>query len=237
MATEAHAARGRPAAGRGGRPRAAARDRRGPRPRGPAWRPRPGWPGPTARSSPGCRGRRRRPDHDLRDRPRRDGPGPRHRGLLDLRAPPGAVPRGGPRRLHPRQGRPGHRAVQAGPAGRRVRPAPAGAGAAHHPGRRRARAPTSAPGASSSSSSASTCACRCAASASPGSRTITSAVRGQLRDPATRAEAMACCWVASGERTRTRAPHHARKLPGILTASQGAAAARPSPTSSAWSTC
>ena len=36
----------------------------------------------------------------------------------------------------------------------------------------------------------STCACRCAASASPARSTITSAVRGQLRDAATRAEAM-----------------------------------------------
>ena len=71
-----------------------------------------------------------------------------------------------------------------------LRPAPAGAGAADHPGRRRpGRAPRRRR-ASSWSSSASTCACRCAASASPGPRTITSAVRGQLRDPATRAEAM-----------------------------------------------
>ena len=45
--------------------------------------------------------------------------------------------------------------------------------------------------ASSSWSSASTCACPCAGVRKPGSRTITSAVRGQLRDPATRAEAMA----------------------------------------------
>ncbi len=84
-----------------------------------------------------------------------------------LRAPPGAVPRRGARRLHPLQGRPDRRAVEARPAGRRLRPPPAGAGAADHPDRRRADGASSSRAASSSSSSASTCACRCAASASP----------------------------------------------------------------------
>ena len=104
-------------------------------------RPRPGSPGPTRRSSrgsaPAARGR---PDDDVRPRPRRDGPGQGHRGALDLRAPPGAVPRRRPRRLHPVRRRADHRAVQAGPARRRLRPPPAGAGAADHAGRRRADA-------------------------------------------------------------------------------------------------
>ena len=90
----------------------------------------------------------------------------------------------------PAQRRPGHRAVQARPAGRGLRPAAPGAGAAHHPDRRRPGRATSRRRASSWSSSASTCACPCAAYAEPGSRTITSAVRGQLRNAATRAEAM-----------------------------------------------
>ena len=42
-----------------------------------------------------------RPHHDVRPRPRRDGPGPRHRALVDVRAPPGAVHRRRARRLHP----------------------------------------------------------------------------------------------------------------------------------------
>ena len=41
----------------------------------------------------------------------------RHRLLLDLRAPPAAVPRHGPRRLHPERTRPHHRALEAGPRG------------------------------------------------------------------------------------------------------------------------
>ena len=81
---------------------------------------------------------RGRAHHDLRPRPRRDGAGPRHRAVVDVRAPPGAVHRRRPRRLHPGRERQDHRAVQAGPAGRRLRQAPAGAGAADHPGRRRA---------------------------------------------------------------------------------------------------
>ena len=57
-----------------------------------------------------------------------------------LRAPPGAVLRRRARRLHPVRGRPDHRPVEAGPAGRRLRPPAAGAGAADHPGRRLADA-------------------------------------------------------------------------------------------------
>ena len=56
----------------------------------------------------------------------------RHRALPHVRAPPRAVPRRGARRLHPRQGRPGHRPVQARPPRRGLRPAAAGAGAADH---------------------------------------------------------------------------------------------------------
>ena len=87
--------------------------------------------------------------HDLRHRARRDGARPRHRALVDVRAPPGAVHRGRPRRLHPQRERQDHRPVQAGPAGRRLRQAPAGAGAADHPGRRRAGRSCSSPAASS----------------------------------------------------------------------------------------
>ena len=140
-----------------------------------------------------------------------------------MRAPPRAVPRRRPRRLHPRQGRPGDRAVQAGPARRDVRPAPPGAGAAHHPGRRRARAPTSARRASSSSSSASTCACRCGASASPGRAPSPRPCAASCATPPPGPRPWRCCWVASGERTRTLAPHHLhhrQQLPGILTASK-----------------
>ena len=53
---------------------------------------------------------------------------------LAVRAPPAAVPRRRPRRLHPRRAHP--RAVEAGPGGRAVRPRPAGAGAADQAGRR-----------------------------------------------------------------------------------------------------
>ena len=81
----------------------------------------------------------------LRGRPRRDGHGPRHPAVLDLRAPPGAVHREGPRGLHPQRRRAGHRPVQARPAGRRLRPPPAGPGAAHHPDRRRPRAHAASP--------------------------------------------------------------------------------------------
>ena len=75
--------------------------------------------GPARRPGPAPRG-------DLRRRARRDGDGARHPLRLAVRAPPGAVPRQGPRRLHPGRGRPHHRALQAGPPGRRLRPPPAG---------------------------------------------------------------------------------------------------------------
>ena len=91
-----------------------------------------------------------RAHHHLRPRPRRDGAGPRHRAVVDVRAPPGAVHRRRPRRLHPGRERQDHRPVQAGPAGRRLRQAAAGAGAADHPGRRRADGASSRPAASSS---------------------------------------------------------------------------------------
>ena len=62
-----------------------------------------------------------------------------------VRAPPAPVHRAGPRRLHPRRRRPHHRAVQAGPPGRRLQPAAPGPGAPDHPDRRHppggARAP------------------------------------------------------------------------------------------------
>ena len=82
----------------------------------------------------------------------------------------------------PSASRQDHRPVEAGPAGRRLRPAPPGAGAAHHAGRGLPDARSWSRAGSSSSSSASTCACRCAGSASPARRPSTSAVRGQLRD-------------------------------------------------------
>ena len=85
----------------------------------------------------------RTPDDVLRttfdDRPRRDDHRARHRGLQHLRAPPRPVPRGRPRRVHPRQGRPRHRPVQDRPPRRPVRPSPPGPGASHHADRRRAR--------------------------------------------------------------------------------------------------
>ena len=91
----------RPRARRGRRARAAHRDRRGPRPRGPARHPGPGGAGVRRADLRAADDRRGRPDHDVRPRARRDGPGPRHRALVDVRAPPGPVHRRGPRRLHP----------------------------------------------------------------------------------------------------------------------------------------
>ena len=81
----------------------------------------------------------RDPRDHVRREPRRARAGQGHPDVLDLRAPPGAVPRRRAHRLHPRRGRPGHRAVEAGPAGRRLRPPAAGAGADDQPDRRRAR--------------------------------------------------------------------------------------------------
>ena len=147
-----------------------------------------------------------------------------------MRAPPRAVPRRRPRRLHPRQGRPGHRPVQAGPARRDVSPAAPRCRSGSRPRWPTPSSPTSAPRASSSSSSASTCACRCAASASPGRGPSPrpSAASCATRPPGPRR--WRCSWVASGERTRTRAPHHPcqrhQPAPRHTHGVQGAAAAR-----------
>ena len=123
-----------------------------------------------------------------------------------LRAPPGAVPRRRARRLHPGRRRPDHRPVQAGPAGRRLRPPPAGAGAADHPDRRRADAHPRAARRRSSSSSASTCACRCAASASPVRGRSPPRSAASCATPPTRAEAMS---LILGAVTRVRPPRSA----------------------------
>ena len=83
----------------------------------------------------------RGPADDLRREPRRARPGQGHPDLLDLRAPPRAVARHRRGRLHPGRGRADHRAVEARPRGRPVRPAAAGAGAADLAGGRRRDAP------------------------------------------------------------------------------------------------
>ena len=78
-----------------------------------------------------------------------------------VRAPPRAVHRQGPRGLHPGRRRPHHRAVEAGPPGRRVPPAGPRSRSASP---RRSPTPSSgccSPGACSWSSRPSTCACRC----------------------------------------------------------------------------
>ena len=103
-------------------------------------------PGP---GGPHVRGDLRRPPGDarpppaghLRGRPRRDGHGPRHRRWYSI-CEHHLVPfiGQGPRGLHPQRRRPDHRPVQAGPPGRRLRPAAPGPGAADHPDRRRDRA-------------------------------------------------------------------------------------------------
>ena len=85
--------------------------------------------------------------------------------------------------------RPGHRPVQAGPAGRRVRPPAAGAGAAHRPDRRRPGPAQQPPGVIVVVECEHLC-MSMRGIRQPGAKTVTSAVRGQLRDPATRAEAM-----------------------------------------------
>ena len=130
----------RPRPRRGGRARAAARpSARTPTARACA-RPRPGSPGRTPSSPPGLRQEPRgRAHHHVRHRPRRDGAGRatsscgRCASTTWCRSP--ASPTSG---YIPNDERQDHRAVQAGPAGRRLRQAPAGAGAADHPGRRRA---------------------------------------------------------------------------------------------------
>ena len=113
---ERERARLRPRPRRGRRARAAARDRGGPRARGAARHPGPG--GARVRRADGgpATAARGRPHHHLRHRPRRDGAGARHRAVVDVRAPPGALHRGGARGLHPGRDRQDHRPVQAGPA-------------------------------------------------------------------------------------------------------------------------
>ena len=69
---------------------------------------------------------------------------------------------------------------------------PAGAGAADEADRRLARASTSTRRASAWCSRPSTCACRCAGVQKPGTRTVTSALHGLVRDdPRTRQEFLA----------------------------------------------
>ena len=89
--------------------------------------PHPGLPACRSPRSIGRRGvRGAAPEHDH---------GARHRALLAVRAPPAAVLRPGPRRLHPQRQDP--RPLQGGPHRGRLRPAAPGAGAAHRPDRRR----------------------------------------------------------------------------------------------------
>ena len=94
-----HGVRPRPRGGR--RARAADRHRRGPRARGPARHPGPRCAGVRRADRGPAPEPRGRAHHHLRHRPRRDGAGPRHRAVVDVRAPPGAVHRRGPCRLHP----------------------------------------------------------------------------------------------------------------------------------------
>src|SRR5664279_1601973 len=83
-------------------------------------------------------------EHLVRREPQRDDPDAGHRPVLDLRAPPGAVLRQGARRIHPGRERTGHRVVEAGQTGRRIRQAAPGPGAAHDADRRRPGAPAAA---------------------------------------------------------------------------------------------
>ena len=84
----------RPGARRRGRARAADRGGGGPRPAGPAGHPRPGRPRLRGDVRRAAAGPVRRPRHDVRRGPRRARAGQGHPDVLDLRAPPGAVPRG-----------------------------------------------------------------------------------------------------------------------------------------------
>ena len=106
------------------------RDRRGSRP---------GWPAQDAGAGrSGLRRALRRPagrrregaHHDVRGRAPGAGAGARHRGDVELRASPAALPRRRPRRLHPGPGWPDHRSVQTGPTGRGLRSPTTGPGAA-----------------------------------------------------------------------------------------------------------
>ncbi|CAA9239766.1 MAG: GTP cyclohydrolase I type 1, partial [uncultured Blastococcus sp.] len=125
---------------------AAARHRRGPGPAGPAGHPGAGG----ARLHRDLRGPRagplRDPLDDVRRGPRRDGPGQGHPDVLHLRAPPGALPRSRPHRLHPGCRRAGDRAVEAGPAGRGLRPPAPAPGTHDPPDRGRALRGAQAPG-------------------------------------------------------------------------------------------
>src|SRR3954453_2180927 len=121
----------RPRARRGRRSRAAPRPRRGPRARRPARDPPPRRQGVRRAARPTALQR----DHLPQRRGlRRAGRRPRHPVPLPLRAPHASVPRLCARRLSPR--RPHHRALQARPRRRDVRPPPPGAGAPHQPDRR-----------------------------------------------------------------------------------------------------
>ena len=106
-------------------------------------------------------------EHHVRRRARRAGDSQGNPAVLHLRAPSGVVPRCGPCRLHPRQGRQGDRTVEDRPAGRPLRQAATGAGAAHQPDRRRPDEQTGSARGDRRRSRPSTCAWRCAVSASP----------------------------------------------------------------------
>ena len=91
----------------------------------------------------------------------------------------------------PNEQRQDHRPVQAGPAGRRLRQAPAGPGAPDHPDRRRAWSSIlEARGVIVVIKAEHLC-MTMRGVRKAGARTITSAVRGIMHQPATRAEAMA----------------------------------------------
>ena len=93
--------RRRPRPRRGGDPRVAHRGGRGPRAGGAARDPGPGRAGLRGDLRGPVHRPRLRPGQDVRREPPGADPGQGHPDLLLLRAPPGAVPRGGARRLHP----------------------------------------------------------------------------------------------------------------------------------------